>query len=268
MRRLDKLYLGTNTKMYQTIADSQAYLQHLCRLTSDIPSHQLELFVIPPYTALDHAVHTVAQSKIRIGAQNMCWQDSGQFTGEISPLMLKEIGVEIVMAGHSERRQIFGETDILEKNKIKKICQHNFIPLLCIGETKEEKEFKVSDEILAMQLKIGLHEITQTEAKNLWIAYEPVWSIGVHGQPADKQYANKRHQNIRQVLISLFGAETGSDIPILYGGSVSQQNAADLIQMPYIDGLFIGRSAWDPEAFNKLIRTVLPLFYDKRIERD
>ena len=122
----------------------------------------------------------------------------------------------------------------------------------------------VSDETLRAQLKIGLHSITAEQAANLWIAYEPVWAIGVNGVPADEQYADERHRVIKETLSELFGPETGLDIPVLYGGSVNPENAPLLIQMPHIDGLFIGRSAWDADRFNAIIRTVLPLFGSRK----
>ncbi len=264
MARLDKIYLGTNTKMYKTIADTKLFLSRLDGLTKTIPAEQLELFVIPSYTTLSEAVETVKNSKIKIGAQNMGWEDEGQFTGEISPVMLEEVGVDIVMIGHSERRHVLGETDYEEEKKVKKASEHGFIPLLCIGETAQEKEYGLSAEVLSTQLKIGLHSITAEQAKNLWVAYEPVWSIGVGGTPASKEYAEEMHIVIKKVLVELFGEEVGGDIPVLYGGSVNPQNAEGLIQQPHVDGLFIGRSAWDADNFNGIIRSVMPLFYERK----
>ncbi|MBS6953893.1 MAG: triose-phosphate isomerase [Enterocloster asparagiformis] len=264
MKRLDRLYMGTNTKMYKTIADTAGFLSRLDQLTEDIPGDRLELFVIPSYTALDAAVRTVAGGRIRVGAQNMGWEDEGQFTGEISPLMLREIGVDLVMAGHSERRHVLGETDRDEEKKVAKALSSGFTALLCVGETAEEKAYGISDEVLRTQLKIGLHSVGEEQAKNLWIAYEPVWAIGVNGVPADEHYANERHRVIKDTLAQLFGRETGLDIPVLYGGSVNPENAPALIQMPWVDGLFIGRSAWDADRFNSIIRTVFPLFYSRK----
>ncbi len=264
MARLDRLYLGTNTKMYKTIADTKLFLARLDGMTKDISADKLELFVIPSYTSLAEAVETVKNSKIRIGAQNMGWEDEGQFTGEISPVMLKEIGLDLVMIGHSERRHVLGETDFMEEKKVKKACESGFIPLLCIGETAQEKEYGLSAEVLRTQLKIGLHSITAEQARNLWIAYEPVWSIGVGGTPASEDYAEAMHIVIKDALAELFGDEVGRDIPVLYGGSVNPQNAPALIVQPHVDGLFIGRSAWDADNFHGIIRTVLPLFAQKK----
>ncbi|WP_312642480.1 triose-phosphate isomerase [Hydrogenoanaerobacterium sp.] len=264
MARLDKIYLGTNTKMYKTIADTVDYLMGLNAFTAEVPRSRLELFVIPSFTTLDAARRCIPAVKISLGAQNMGWEDEGQFTGEISPLMLKEVGVKIVEIGHSERRHVLGETDLQENKKVLCALRHGFTPLLCIGETAEQKELGVSDEILCMQLKIGLHGVIPEQAKNLWVAYEPVWAIGVNGVPATKEYADEKHAVIRQTLVELFGYEVGSDIPILYGGSVNRDNAEELIQMPNIDGLFIGRSAWNAASFSEIIQAVMPLFFARK----
>lgn len=263
MRKLDRLYLGTNTKMYKTIAETISYLEQLRSLTGDLAGSPVQLFVIPSYTTLEMAGRITAHSPIKLGAQNMGWEDQGQFTGEISPVMLKEVGVDIVEIGHSERRHILRETDFDEEKKVKKAADSGFTPLLCIGETREQREYGLSDEVLGIQLKIGLHSLTRAQAENLWIAYEPVWAIGVNGIPAKSSYVAERHQSIRRILTQLFGEETGSRIPILYGGSVNPQNAEELIQLPCVDGLFIGRSAWDAVDFNKIIRRVLPLYLGK-----
>lgn len=263
MARINRLYIGTNTKMYMNISQTVDFLTKLHGLTKDISRKKIKLFVIPSYTALDAARKCVPKESISIGAQNMCWEEQGQFTGEISPLMLQEVGVQIVQIGHSERRHIFKETDIEENKKVLSALKHGFTPLLCIGETREQKEKKISDEILRIQIKMGLNQVTPEQSKKVLIAYEPVWAIGVGGTPASKEYADEKHKVIKQTLIKLFG-DNGKDIPVLYGGSVNNQNASELISMPHIDGLFIGRSAWDADNFNKIIREVLPLFFQKR----
>lgn len=251
-----KLYIGTNTKMVQTIAQSKAFLTKLGTLTADIPREQMELFVIPSYTSLESAGIICRNHSILLGAQNMCWEDSGQFTGEISPLMLKETGVEIVELGHSERRHLMGEDDAMVNRKVHAALRHGFTPLLCIGETKLQKMQGIADEVLRIQLQTGLFGVDRNPPP-LRIAYEPVWAIGVDGEPATAEYAEQRHITIRETLTTLFG-KLGASIPILYGGSVNPQNALSLIAKPHIDGLFIGRSAWDAERFDAIIRMVLP----------
>ena len=180
----------------------------------------------------------------------MSWEDQGQFTGEISPLMLKELGLDLVMIGHSERRHVFGETDVEENKKVKAALNHGFTTLLCIGETAEEKKFGISAEVLRTQLKIGFHDVPAKQANNIWVAYEPVWSIGVNGTPASADYAE---EVIKNCLREIFG-EAADEIPVLYGGSVNPGNANELIVQPSIDGLFTGCAAWDADKFNMLIR--------------
>ena len=264
MARLDKLYIGTNTKMFKTASETVDFLGKLDKLTSNISRDILELFVIPSYTSLNDARKTVDSSRIKIGAQNMGWEDRGQFTGEISPLMLKETGIDLVMIGHSERRHIFGEQDFEENLKAVSAVRHNFTALLCIGETEKQKESGISDETLRTQIKCGLKDFTEEMISRLWVAYEPVWAIGVNGKPASAEYADEKHVVIKECLREIFGKESGGDIPVLYGGSVNNTNAVELIKKKNIDGLFIGRSAWDADNFNRIIRSVLPLFANKK----
>lgn len=263
MSKLKYLYLGTNTKMYKTIRDTTDYLTELKQLTADLKDAPLRLFVIPSYTSLESVGKLLENSHISLGAQNMCWEETGEFTGEISPLMLAETGVSIVEIGHSERRHKLKETDADQEKKTASAVSHGFTPLLCVGETKEQKDYGISDETLMIQLKIGLHSMQPTETKHLMIAYEPVWAIGAAGTPAKSDYIEKRHHTIRAALVSLFGEEAGRQIPILYGGSVNQENSSEMIKLPDVDGLFIGRSAWDAGRFNEIIRQVLPIYLTK-----
>lgn len=253
---MKKLLMGTNLKMYKTPAQTESYLCALQSLTEDLRS-DVTLFVIPSYPALDRAVNTVKDKAILLGAQNMHPEEQGQFTGEVSPLMLKELGLDIVEIGHSERRHVFHETDAEENKKVLSALAHGFTALLCVGETAEQKAYGIADEVLSMQLKIGLNGVTKTQLSRLWVAYEPVWAIGVNGTPASPQYAKERHLHIKAVLEMLF---LGNEVPVLYGGSVNPDNARDLIVQNGIDGLFTGRAAWEAENFNKLIRQVLPLY--------
>lgn len=252
-----KFYFGTNTKMYKTIKDTVEFISRLQELTADISRDDIQLFVIPSYTTLRDANETKDANLLMVGAQNMGWEEQGQFTGEISPLMLKEVGTDLVMIGHSERRHVLGETDEEENKKVLCALDHDFTTLLCVGETDDQKEHGISAEIIRIQLKKGLYGVTPEQTEKLWIAYEPVWAIGVNGKPATKEYAEEIHIVIRETLIELFGEEAGNAIPVLYGGSVNPGNAVGLSKMEHIDGLFIGRSAWQADNFNKIIRDVL-----------
>lgn len=251
-----KWYMGTNTKMYKTIAETNAFVSRLCELTRDISRDTFELFVIPSYTTLDQANRHHDPAYLKLGAQNMGWEERGQFTGEISPLMLKEVGCDLVMIGHSERRHIFMETDDMERRKVRCALDHGFCVLLCIGETEAQKDAGKSDEVLQQQLTIGFADVTPEETAHIWVAYEPVWAIGVEGKPISVDYADKRLHMIRQALLTRFGVY-GENIPVIYGGSVNPENAVALSHCHDINGLFIGRSAWDADNFNRLIRTVL-----------
>ncbi len=253
------LYMGTNLKMYKTIRETVSYLTELHTLTRDLGRTELTLFVIPSYTSLESARKCVPQQSIKLGTQNMHWEDEGQFTGEISPVMIKETGAEIIEIGHSERRHVMGETDQQENRKVLAALRHGFTALLCIGETKEQKDLNISDEVLSTQLKIGLSGVTKQELGRIWIGYEPVWAIGVNGIPASADYADQKHGVIKAVLKEMFG-EDGHKVPVLYGGSVNPKNAPELIVKENIDGLFVGRSAWNAPDFNSLIRQVMPLY--------
>ena len=256
-----KLYFGSNLKMYKNIQDTVSYLQDLVSLTKDISRDEIELFIIPSYTTLESATKNVDRSFVKLGAQNMCWEEQGQFTGEISPLMLKELGLDLVMIGHSERRHVFGETDAEENLKVKAALSHGFTALLCIGETAQEKNFGISPEVLRTQLKVGFHDVDSSLAPRIWVAYEPVWSIGVNGTPASADYAEEMHKVIKGCLLEIFG-DAGADIPVLYGGSVNPGNANELIVQPSIDGLFTGRAAWQADKFDRLIRDAKKTFED------
>ncbi|MDU8924886.1 triose-phosphate isomerase [Pasteurellaceae bacterium LIM206] len=262
-----KIYFGTNLKMYKGNAAVVEYISALSDFANTFKSkYEIDLFVIPSYTALKDAIETVnaknTTPKIKIGAQNMNPHDSGQFTGEISPLMLRELGVQLVMIGHSERRHVMKETDQEENEKVLASLKHQFITLLCIGETLEQKNYDISDEVLRTQLKIGLHGMSKEQLPLLRVAYEPVWAIGTAGIPATADYADEKHAVIKQCLFELFG-EDSHQIPVLYGGSVNPQNADELIAQPHIDGLFVGRSAWDAVNFHALITDALKVAEEK-----
>lgn len=254
---MKRVYFGTNLKMYKNIRMTHDYLVSLEQLTKDISRDAIKLFVIPSYTSLPEAVKCVDQSLIQIGAQNMGWEDEGQFTGEISPLMLEELGIHLIMAGHSERRHVFLETDEMENRKVLCALHHGFTALLCIGETGGQKEGGISREVLRTQLKLGFKGVDPQMADHIVVAYEPVWAIGVHGKPASVEYAEEMHSEIRTCLDEIFGRENSAKIPVLYGGSVNMENAVPLIRQEHIDGLYVGRSAWHADQFNTLIRACL-----------
>ncbi|MBU4440535.1 MAG: triose-phosphate isomerase [Acetobacterium sp.] len=252
---MKKFLLGTNWKMNKTLAEATKYTDELITV---IEKHaQLEIFIIPPYTHLWKIKELIDSKKsaLELGAQNMHYEDAGQFTGEISPVMLKEIGLDIIEIGHCERRQYFNETDETVNLKTLAALKHGFIPLICIGEKAEDKSYHVSKEMLAKQLKIALKNVSRDAIGKFWIAYEPVWAIGVNGTPAETPYVKEIHDFLRGVLVDLFGT-AGKDVPLLFGGSVNINNASDYAQLENVDGLFIGRSAWEPDLFEEIMVAV------------
>ena len=259
------IYMGTNTKMYKNIVQTVRYLKRFDAATQHISREYLTLFVIPSYTSLLSARFCVSREKILIGAQNMCWEEEGQFTGEISPLMLQEVGVDLVEIGHSERRNIFGETDDQVRLKVKAAVEHGFTALLCVGETVQEKHAGFTHKVLRRQLEIGLQNMSRSQAGQIWVAYEPTWAIGVNGKPVAPEYVAEQHDVIRHVLMDCLGAEAGAIIPVLYGGGVNLKNALSLIQLDHVDGLFVGRAAWHADAFASMIELVLQSVFEKEI---
>ncbi|SFM21503.1 triose-phosphate isomerase [Salibacterium qingdaonense] len=254
MKDNQKVYIGTNWKMHKTIKEGREYCRKLKQIRADI-SDRIELFIIPPFTSLHPLQQELERTDIKLGAQNMHAEPYGPYTGEISPVMLEEIGVDIVELGHSERRQLFNETDDAVQKKAEAALSYNMTPLICIGETLDEKEKGVGREKLSAQLKISLEGLSYDEIQRVWIAYEPVWSIGEHGKPATPEHVEESHQFIREKLREQFGS-AAADIPLLYGGSVNQQNVKEYLHVNEVDGLFIGRSAWDLSSFETILKSI------------
>ncbi|KHD85269.1 triose-phosphate isomerase [Bacillus ginsengihumi] len=249
---MDKIWIGTNWKMTKTLAEGLSYSTKLKSISKEI-SPNIELFIIPSYTALLPIKEIISGSSIQLGAQNMHWEDRGAYTGEISPKMLDEIGIDIIELGHSERRQYFNENDNAINKKVLAALKYNMKPLICIGENLEQKNNNISKEILATQLKVCLKHLSEEQARHVMVAYEPVWAIGEQGIPADAEYIAAIHTFIRDTLKVLF-PDAGIDIPLLYGGSVNQNNFLEYIEIENVDGLFIGRAAWDIESFQYILK--------------
>lgn len=251
---MNKIWIGTNWKMTKTIVEGISYTRELKEVAKNLdPS--IQLFIIPSYTALVDIKQEVSDSGIKLGAQNMHWEDTGAYTGEISPKMLSEIGLDLVELGHSERRQYYNENDQDINKKVFAALKYNMTPLVCIGENMEQKTNGISNEVLAAQLKVSLKGVSEEQVKNILIAYEPVWAIGENGIPAEPEYVGETHRFLRQTLVEMF-AEVGKEIPILYGGSVNLDNYLQYIDYPDVNGLFVGRTAWDMKTFSILLRTL------------
>lgn len=246
------VWIGTGWKMNHLIAEARAYVSDLKAYTVQ-EQVGFNLFLCVPYTVLNLVADLLAGTHIGVGAQNMHWLDRGSATGEISPLMLKDAGATLVELGHSERRESFGESDITINLKMKAAHKHALTPILCIGESSDDKKYQVNMEKISLQLKIALNGLTPDEIRQSIYAYEPVWAIGDKGIPADPTYANQMHAHIKQTLSTLVGDDDGKAIPVIYGGSVNLNNALSFITQEHVDGLFIGRSAWNVKDFINLI---------------
>ena len=256
--KLSQLFFGTNLKMYQTASETAAFLGELAQLTADLREEPVVRFVIPSFPSLP-AAGAVERNGIRLGAQNMHWENAGQYTGEVSPLMLRDLGcIDLVEIGHSERRQLFGETNQQCNQKVLSALANGFTALLCVGETAAEKYYSISDETLAIQLKVGLADVSPAEiaAGRVWIAYEPVWAIGT-GKTATPEIAEETHNYIRCTLNDMFGKEIGEGVRIQYGGSMKAENAKELVAQPNIDGGLIGGAALKADSFSALIHNAI-----------
>lgn len=250
------IIVGSNLKMYKTNQQTLDYLTQLQELTSDIPRDKLRLFILPSYTALADVSRAADHQLVWIGAQNMHWEAEGPYTGEISARMLRELNMDLVMVGHAERREHFGETDEMVNRRLLTSVSSGFQTLLCVGDRMEDVACGASADVVRTQIKRALKGISSNQVTKIWIAYEPVWAIGASGKEAEPEFANQMHASIRESLEELMPG-MGSNIPILYGGSVNLENAVGLNKQPEIDGLFIGRAAWDAAQFNKILRAIL-----------
>jgi triosephosphate isomerase len=246
---------GAGWKMNFDSVATRAYAEWLLADLETFNQAQTDIFVLPPFTALHEANRAFAGSPIAIGAQNMHWESSGAWTGEVSAPMLADAGCRYVELAHSERLQHFGETYELARLKVNAAFGTNLIPILCIGEMAQEKAAGKTDAVLEYQVLTALADQSADTASMAVLAYEPRWAIGAK-DAADPAYVAARHAFIRSVIAKRFGAEAAEAVRIVYGGSVNQQNGAALAAHADVDGLFVGRAAWTPEGFAEIIRIV------------
>ena len=241
----ETFWIGTSWKMNKILAEAQAFATVLAA-ADETRDPRIQRFVIPSFPNIREVKGILAGSSVKVGAQNMHWADAGAWTGEVSPLMLRDCGADIVELGHSERREHFGETDETVGLKVEAAVRHGLIPLICIGESLAEREAGRATEVLTAQVRGALGKLSPEQRDaTILLAYEPIWAIGVNGIPATSDYADARQAEIIQVAQRVLGRK----IPCLYGGSVNPENCEELIQCPHIDGLFIGRSAWNVEGY-------------------
>lgn len=238
-------WVGTSWKMNKTLAEALAFAEALAAADVD-RDPRIQRFVAPPFTAIREVKQRLAATSVKVGAQNMHWADQGAWTGEVSPVMLRDCGMDLVELGHSERREFFGETDETVGRKVEAAVRHGLIPLICIGETLADRESGRADEVLAGEVRGGLRQLSEGQkGATILLAYEPVWAIGDRGIPASADYANARQGTILAIAEHVLGRRP----PCLYGGSVNAGNCVELLSCPNVDGLFIGRSAWEASGY-------------------
>lgn len=242
-------WIGTSWKMNKTLGEANAFVEGLLADAENSIAN-IQRFVIPPFTCVREVASKLSSTDVKVGAQNMHWLDEGACTGEVSPLMLKDCGLDIVELGHSERRASFGETNETVGLKVEAAVRHGLIPLICIGEKLEDKQSGRASEVLEIEVRAALGKLSESQlSAPILLAYEPVWAIGENGIPASSQYADARQAEIKAVAKEMLGSNT----PCLYGGSVNQGNCEELINCTHIDGLFIGRSAWSVEGYIEIL---------------
>lgn len=244
-------FVAANWKMNHGVEDAIkffAIMQRQPLLVEDI-----DIVVCPPFTALYSAGIAVQDTEIKIGAQNCHWEDSGAFTGEISAPLLKELGCQYVIVGHSERRHAFGETDERIQAKVDKVFEHGMIPVLCVGETLAGRESGKTLDIVSAQLEKVASRIEKNQIESLVVAYEPVWAIGT-GKNATPAEAQEVHKFIREWLGKKFGTYVANLVRIIYGGSVKPDNMAGIVGEPDIDGALIGGASLDANGFLEMVK--------------
>ena len=246
-----KTIIAGNWKMNKTIAESLSLVKELKKIAADVKDR--EIVVCPAFTALGAVAAELKSSNIKVGAQNMHFEKNGAFTGEVSALMLRDISVEYVILGHSERRHIFGEKDEVINQKVKAALLNGLKPIFCVGETLSEREAGKTNDIIGNQILKGLKDASKKDIKNVVIAYEPVWAIGT-GKNATPEQAEEAHVFIRKVLSKVFDNKTANSASILYGGSVKPDNIKGIIAKENIDGVLVGGASLDAKSFYQIIK--------------
>ena len=245
-----KKVIAGNWKMNMLPNVAIAFIEELAPLVKDTEN---EVILCVPYIDLFYSLLTVQGTNIKIGAQNMHFEESGAYTGEVSGKMLKSIGVEYVIIGHSERRQYFAETDEIVNKKVKAAISNGLKPIISVGETLEQREEGKTSEVITKQTELALEGLTNKEVENIIIAYEPIWAIGT-GKTATSEDANNSIKEIRNKISKIYGQNTAQSVIIQYGGSVKSSNAKELFEMSDIDGGLVGGASLKAEEFSKIVK--------------
>ena len=243
-------FIAGNWKMFKTVHETTVYVKELRGLVKDI--NDVTVVIAPPFTAVHAASEAARNSNVAVSAQNMYWEREGAFTGEISAGMIKEAGAEYVIIGHSERRTLFGETDVTVNRKMTAAIAASLTPIVCIGETLEQRERNETMDVLDRQIKGGLDGLSGDQVAALVMAYEPVWAIGT-GRTATPAQAGEAHAHIRSRLRQWFGATAADRCLLLYGGSVKPDNIRDLMAQADVDGALVGGASLDVRSFYDII---------------
>ena len=249
-KALRKAVIAGNWKMNKTPSEAKQLLAEIAPLVKDA---DCEVVACVPYVDLTAAVEAVKGTNIKIGAENVHWEEKGAFTGEISTGMLKEVGAEYVVLGHSERRQYFGETDETVNKRTKAVIKAGLKPIVCVGELLWERECGITEEVIARQIKLDFFDVTAEDMKNVVIAYEPVWAIGT-GKTATADQAEEVCAFIRDTLAKLYSKEVADAVTIQYGGSMNDANAAELLSKEDVDGGLIGGASLVAEKFAAIVK--------------
>lgn len=245
--------IAGNWKMHKTTQETQEFIHNLiAKLKEAEKVGEVEIIIAPAFTSLDTAVKAAQGSKLKIAAQNMHWENQGAYTGEVSPIMLKDLGVTHCIIGHSERRQYFAETDQTVNKKVRSALENQITPIICVGETLEEREEGTTYNVVERQIKTALNGLDSTEAAGLIIAYEPVWAIGT-GKNSSPEDAQEVAASIRAIIANDFGKESAENIRIQYGGSVKPENIKSFMAQEDIDGALVGGASLEAESFMKII---------------
>ena len=243
-------FIAANWKMYKTVHEAVVFVKELRSMVKDIDD--VEIVVAPAFTAVHAVAEAARNTPIGVAGQDLHWEREGAFTGEVSAGMLREAGAEYVIIGHSERRRLFGETDRTVNQKISAALASKLTPIVCIGETIEERESNQTEQVLDRQIKDGLDAMTADQVGSLVIAYEPVWAIGT-GRVATAAQAGDAHAHIRGRLRQWFGADAADHCHVIYGGSVKPDNIHELIVLPDVDGALVGGASLEVRAFFDIV---------------
>lgn len=243
-------FIAGNWKMNGAGAEARDLIEQLREKTTSVK--KTTIMIAPPFPYLDMAADLLRGSSIELGAQNLFWEDKGAYTGEVSPVMLKDLGCTYVIIGHSERRQYFKETDQDVNRKMRAAVKHGLLPVMCLGETLEQREAGTTLSVVENQLRNGLEGFNADQAVAFTIAYEPVWAIGT-GRAASVKDAVDVHTFLRSALVEMFGPDTARKIRIQYGGSVNEKNIEDYIKESEIDGALVGGACLKADSFAKII---------------